>query len=164
MKSIAMSATALAGSRCASASTLASICTTTSIQNSLPGNDFSIQGLVFGDVTAQPVYNSSVQAGNNYPAASGRNFCNVTVAYSHAGRDDAVRLAVPKNCCSTRLTFTRRSMYGTTSPNRHSTKVAFWPPAAVALPSTLALQGSREVLYTAPQLAAPTAAWAGVAS
>ena len=49
-----------------------------------------LQGLVFGDVTAQSVYNSSVEAGNNYPAASGRNFCNVTVAYQHAGKDDAV--------------------------------------------------------------------------
>lgn len=70
-------------------SSLSDICSTSNVERGLPtGSNF--QGLVFGSVTAQPVYNSSVEAGNNYPAASGRNFCNVTIAYNHAGKDDAV--------------------------------------------------------------------------
>lgn len=82
----------LAGASMASATSLSSICSVDHITNSLPVDNSALQGLVFGDVTAQSVYNSSVEAGNNYPAANGRNFCNVTVAYQHAGKDDAVRL------------------------------------------------------------------------
>lgn len=74
----------------ASATSLSEICRTNSIKTSLPVQDSAFQGLRFGDVTAQAVLNSSVEAGNNYPAASGRNYCNVTVAYSHAGKHDAV--------------------------------------------------------------------------
>lgn len=76
----------------ASASSLASICSVDYIRASLPTENTALQGLVYGDVTANSIYNSSVQAGNNYPAADGRNFCNVTVAYKHGGKDDAVRL------------------------------------------------------------------------
>ena len=82
----------LTGASVASASSLSSICSVNYIKASLPTEDTALQGLVYGDVTANSVYNSSVQAGNNYPAADGRNFCNVTVAYNHDGKDDAVRL------------------------------------------------------------------------
>jgi tannase len=81
-----------AGASGAIAASLSNICNVDYITNSLPSGDSAIQGLVYGDVTAQPVYNSSVEAGNNYPAVTGRNFCNVTVAYNHAGKDDAVRI------------------------------------------------------------------------
>jgi tannase len=81
-----------AGASVASATSLSSICSVEYIEASLPANNSALQGLVFGDVTAQSVYNSSVQAGNNYPAINGRDFCNVTVAYRHAGKSDAVRL------------------------------------------------------------------------
>lgn len=87
----------LASASVASAASLSSICSVDNIKNSLPVDKAELQGLVFGDVTAQSVYNSSVEAGNNYPAASGRNFCNVTVAYQHAGKDDAVRLGSHDN-------------------------------------------------------------------
>lgn len=80
----------LASASMASATGLSSICSVDHIKNSLPAAKSELQGLIFGDVTAQSVYNSSVEAGNNYPAANGRNFCNVTVAYQHAGKDDAV--------------------------------------------------------------------------
>jgi hypothetical protein len=82
----------LAGASVASATSLSSICSVEYIEGSLPTSDTGLQGLVYGDVTANSVYNSSVEAGNNYPAADGRNFCNVTVAYSHGGKDDAVSL------------------------------------------------------------------------
>lgn len=80
----------LAPASLASATSLTSICSTDYIEASLPANNSALQGLVFGHVTAQSVYNSSVEAGTNYPAINGRNFCNVTVAYKHAGKDDAV--------------------------------------------------------------------------
>jgi tannase len=81
-----------AGASGAFATSLSNICNFDYITSSLPSDDSAVQGLVYGDVTAQPVYNSSVEAGNNYPAVSGRNFCNVTVAYKHAGKDDAVSM------------------------------------------------------------------------
>lgn len=81
----------LASASMASAASLSSICSVDHIKDSLPVNDTALRGLVFGEVTAQSVYNSSVEAGNNYPSADGRNFCNVTVAYQHAGKEDAVR-------------------------------------------------------------------------
>jgi hypothetical protein len=79
-----------AGASGAFAASLSDICNVDYITDSLPSGDSAIQGLVYGDVTTQPVYNSSVEAGNNYPASTGNNFCNVTVAYSHASKDDAV--------------------------------------------------------------------------
>jgi tannase len=81
-----------AGASGAFATSLSNICNVDYITKSLPSDESAIQGLVYGDVTAQPVYNSSVEAGNNYPAATGRNYCNVTVAYNHAGKDDAVSI------------------------------------------------------------------------
>jgi len=80
----------LTGASVASASSLSSICSVDYIKASLPTENSALQGLVYGDVTVNSVYNSSVEAGNNYPAADGRNFCNVTVAYKHGGKDDAV--------------------------------------------------------------------------
>jgi tannase len=82
----------LAGASVVSAGSLSSICSVDYIKEKLPTDNTALQGLVYGDVTANSVYNASVEAGNNYPAAIGRNFCNVTVAYKHDGKNDAVRL------------------------------------------------------------------------
>jgi tannase len=82
----------LTGASMASAGSLSSICSVDYIKASLPTENTALQGLVYGEVTATSVYNSSVEAGNNYPAVDGRNFCNVTVAYKHGGKNDAVRL------------------------------------------------------------------------
>lgn len=92
MPSIIKRSLLLAGASAASATSLSSICSVEYIKASLPTNNTVLQGLVYGDVTAGSVYNSSVEAGDNYPAVDGRNFCNVTVAYKHGGKDDAVRL------------------------------------------------------------------------
>lgn len=86
------SLTLAAGASGAFATSLSNFCNIDYITNSLPSDDSAIQGLEYGDVTAQPVYNSSVEAGDNYPAITGRNFCNVTVGYNHAGKDDAVSI------------------------------------------------------------------------
>lgn len=127
------------GFSAASASTLASICSTSNIQNSLPSSS-DIDGLIFRDVTAQAVYNSSVEAGNNYPAATGRNFCNVTVAYKHAGKDDAVGFATLDLFPRTHVDDeSNRSTFGTTSLILPNTKVASLPRVAEASPSILAL-------------------------
>jgi len=80
----------LASASAATATSLSSICSVDYIKRSLPTSNTELQGLVYGDVTANSVYNSSVEAGNNYPAVHGRNFCNVTVAYKHDGKDDTV--------------------------------------------------------------------------
>ena len=78
----------LAGATAASASSLTSLCSTSNIKSALP----TVTGLVFGDVTASAVYNASVEAGDNYPAIKGRNYCNVTVNYHHSGKSDSVNV------------------------------------------------------------------------
>ncbi|KAK4920749.1 hypothetical protein LTR49_011825 [Elasticomyces elasticus] len=71
----------------ASAAALSTVCTSSYVTDSLP----SIVGIEFGSVSAAPVYNYSVAAGNSYPSVSGRNFCNISVAYSHTLKNDNVR-------------------------------------------------------------------------
>ncbi|KAK5680201.1 hypothetical protein LTS10_007128 [Elasticomyces elasticus] len=71
----------------ASAAALSTVCTSSYVTDSLP----SIVGIDFGSVSAAPVYNYSVASGNSYPSVSGRNFCNISVAYSHTLRNDSVR-------------------------------------------------------------------------
>ncbi|KAK4966580.1 hypothetical protein LTR42_010891 [Elasticomyces elasticus] len=71
----------------ASAAALSTVCTSSYVTDSLP----SIVGIDFGSVSAAPVYNYSVASGNSYPGVSGRNFCNISVAYSHTLENDSVR-------------------------------------------------------------------------
>ena len=78
----------MAGATAASASSLSSICSSSNVKGALP----SIAGINYGDVTAASVYNASVEAGNNYPAVNGRNYCNVTVNYSLDGKTDSVSI------------------------------------------------------------------------
>jgi hypothetical protein len=155
----------LTGASVASASSLSSICSVDYIKASLPTENTALQGLVYGDVTANSVYNSSVEAGNNYPAANGRNFCNVTVAYKHDGKNDAVRLSdLYRTTMYHAYTLARRSMCGTTSQNLLNTKAASSPLAAEALPSTLVLLDSQADSSTELLLVALTVAWAGEVS
>ncbi|KAK4626950.1 Tannase [Fulvia fulva] len=78
----------VAGATAASAPSLSSICSSSNVKSALP----CITGINYGDVTAAGVYNASVEAGDDYPATSGRNYCNVTVNYSHGGKSDSVNV------------------------------------------------------------------------
>lgn len=78
----------LAGAAIASATSLSSLCTTAHVKDSIP----VIEGFSYGTVTAASVYNTSVAAGDNYPAISGRNFCNVSINYEHTGKDDSINV------------------------------------------------------------------------
>ena len=72
-----------------SASSNSTLCTSDHVKASLP----SLTGIEYGAITAASVTNLSVTAGNNYPASSGRNFCNVSIAYSHTNANDSVSSA-----------------------------------------------------------------------
>lgn len=118
----------------ASATNLSQICSVEHVKTSLP----EVQSLQFGDIEANPVFNLSIEAGNNYPAAEGRNFCNVTVAYAHDGKNDAVCHQQP--CLRRILEIDKsnllRSTYGTTFRNPLNTKAAFSQLAEEVSPST----------------------------
>lgn len=79
------------------ASSLADFCTPAYVQSVLPEDHFYV-GATFNDiefdktsVTANPVYNTSTPSSTFWPAGS-FDYCNVSLAYSHAGRDDKVNL------------------------------------------------------------------------
>lgn len=78
-------------SRVRAVATLADVCTTAYVTSTLPAND-SLPGLsiIGGTITANPVTNYTVQAGNDYPAFTGLDFCNITFAYTHDGLGDQV--------------------------------------------------------------------------
>ncbi|KAF2029400.1 hypothetical protein EK21DRAFT_112954 [Setomelanomma holmii] len=85
-------AAAAAGFSTTTAASFADTCTVSYVQSSLPTKG-TLLGLSFDStsVTANPVYNASVVAGTNYPAAS-YDYCNVSLSYSHDGRGDVVHL------------------------------------------------------------------------
>lgn len=120
----------------ASATTLSQICSVEHVKTSLP----EVQGLQFGNIEANPIFNLSIEAGNNYPAAEGRNFCNVTVAYAHDGKHDAVCHQQPylRRMRETDKISLIRSTYGTTFRNPPNTKAAFLRLAEEVSPSTRA--------------------------
>lgn len=76
-----------------SASSLSTVCNVAYVQSILPA-PASIEGLVLipNSVTANPVANYSITASAQSPGKSGLDFCNVTVAYHHAGTNDQVNL------------------------------------------------------------------------
>ncbi|PSK34248.1 hypothetical protein B9Z65_8574 [Elsinoe australis] len=76
----------------AHAATLQDVCTTSHVQASLPAEG-DIDGVTVdsSSVYATPVYNASVSGADFYPDAT-FDYCNVSFAYSHNGRDDQVLL------------------------------------------------------------------------
>ncbi|KAF2223656.1 Tannase/feruloyl esterase [Elsinoe ampelina] len=74
------------------AATLADLCTTSHVKSSVPA-DGDITGITIdtSSISAAPVYNTSVAGQEFYPDAI-FEYCNISFAYSHNGRDDQVLL------------------------------------------------------------------------
>ncbi|EHA19580.1 hypothetical protein ASPNIDRAFT_178379 [Aspergillus niger ATCC 1015] len=73
-------------------SSLASVCTTSYIQSTLPA-DGTLMGITIkpSSVTAGAVYNNSIASNAFFPATT-VDYCGVTFNYTHKGRDDNVQL------------------------------------------------------------------------
>ncbi|KAL3475526.1 tannase [Aspergillus californicus] len=71
---------------------LSDVCTQSHVKSVLPSSD-TIDSLLIdsSSITTNTVYNSSIPESNFYPAAT-IDYCNVTLAYSHPGKDDRVLL------------------------------------------------------------------------
>ncbi|KAB8074917.1 tannase [Aspergillus leporis] len=76
----------------AQATSLLDLCTTDHVKSIIPSSG-SIYGLLIdtSSITANAVYNASTSGDSDFPAAT-YDICNVTLAYSHPGRDGQVRL------------------------------------------------------------------------
>ncbi|KAJ5621745.1 tannase subunit [Penicillium herquei] len=76
----------------AQATSLADMCTDAKAKAAVPSTGL-LPGIVTSDidVTANPVYNETVSGEDYYPDAT-FSFCNVTMSYSHNGKDDKVLL------------------------------------------------------------------------
>ncbi|KAL4898332.1 Tannase/feruloyl esterase [Aspergillus ambiguus] len=72
-------------------SSLEHVCTAEYARSKLPASDF-IQGISLDatSVTANTVYNVSTPADGTFFPAATFSYCNVTMAYSHDGKDDRV--------------------------------------------------------------------------
>lgn len=131
------------------ATTLGDLCTSTNVANSLP----AIEGITFGVASAAAVYNHSVAATNNYPAIDGRDFCNVTVAYTHTSKNDSVRATIGWDInCFIRLTHADRSTFITTCLLLRNGQTVFSQLVALPTKSIRVSAPSKQVSSTTARL------------
>lgn len=90
MRSAILSAAALIGTARASTGSLASVCTADYAASIIPTDLFGMT-IDATSVTAAPVYNASASGSVMFPDAT-FDYCNITMAYSHNGRNDSVLL------------------------------------------------------------------------
>jgi len=92
MRLISWAFTAVAFAAIAAATTLGDVCTVSRVQAALPSDDF-YNGITIdpSSVSASPVYNTSVSGETFFPDAT-FDYCSVSFAYTHNGRDDQVLL------------------------------------------------------------------------
>ncbi|KAH6625929.1 Tannase/feruloyl esterase [Boeremia exigua] len=85
-------ATVLAAS--VNAASLSNVCTLSNVQTALPANGTLLGlNLLSSTVTAGTVYNASVGVGMGSTSIGATyNYCNVTVSYTHTGRNDSIAL------------------------------------------------------------------------
>lgn len=86
---------AVAAAAAVNASSLADLCTVSNVQAALPANGtFLGIDLIPSAVTASAVYNASTSTGGMGPSSSSSgtiySYCNVTITYTHAGKNDEV--------------------------------------------------------------------------
>ncbi|KAJ9665464.1 hypothetical protein H2201_004346 [Coniosporium apollinis] len=92
MRSTFYALTTAASAAAVRAVSLNDVCTTSYVQASMPSDDFYL-GITIdpASVLANPVTNTSVRGQNDYPDAT-FDYCNVTFAYTHNGRNDTVHV------------------------------------------------------------------------
>ena len=72
------------------AQSASNVCTKSNVQSSLAAIDITGITINTDSIVAISVSNHTVTETDNYPGATGQNFCNVTFSYSHNGIDDSV--------------------------------------------------------------------------
>lgn len=69
---------------------LATVCTSTYVQNALPLDAISGVQIDQTSITVNPVYNASFTDSDFFPNAYDQSYCNVTFSYSHTGKSDSI--------------------------------------------------------------------------